>query len=460
MTERRRLLMVAYHFPPVVSVGVERSLQHARHLPASGWDPVVISPATSAYRSVDPASVARIPAGVEVHPALGLEPGHVRRAVGALLRRRPSVGPRPAGPAAARATSRALPPPLERAWGSYVRTIFFPDEQFLWLPGAGFAGWRAHRERAVDAVYSSAPPMSGHLVAAVLRRLLDVPWVADFRDPWIGNAYAAPVSPLHARLRASLERGIVRRADAVVFASRQVQELYAARYPRRADRFTTIPNGYDATELADLAQAEAAPPADGTFRLTFAGSIQYVPELELILDGLERLLARRGDLRERLTVEYVGWFSPETERTWNARAAALAPVLRRAGFLPRREAMTRLRGSSASLLVLAGMGGREDVAPAKLFDAIGLGLPVLAVAPPGEARRILAELSWGVAADPTPDAVADALERMVEAPPQAGTADPEGRYERRALSRRLVEVLDRIIAKRRSGDGPRTPRRS
>ena len=70
----RRVLVVAYFFPPVGGVGVERTLEHVTYLPAFGWSPSVVSVANPGYRLVDPASVSRVPPGVAVHRAVSLEP--------------------------------------------------------------------------------------------------------------------------------------------------------------------------------------------------------------------------------------------------------------------------------------------------------------------------------------------------------------------------------------------------
>src|SRR5688500_8900434 len=83
----RRLLVVAYFFPPVGGIGIERTLKHVEHLPDFGWQPVVVTAANSGYRIVDPASVARIPAGTEVHRAGSVEPAHLRRGLASLLGR-------------------------------------------------------------------------------------------------------------------------------------------------------------------------------------------------------------------------------------------------------------------------------------------------------------------------------------------------------------------------------------
>ena len=174
--------------------------------------------------------------------------------------------------------------------------------------------------------------------------------------------------------------------------------------------------------------------------------MQYLPELELLVDGLELLLARRPDLRERLRVDFVAAGSaPRRRSSPHRRFPALEPVVRRFGFVPKQEALAHLRSADAAFIVLAAAPGRAHVPPAKLFEYIGLDRPVLAIAPPGEARRILDELGWGLAADPTPEGVAGGIERLLSAAPSGGTADPERRYERSTLSRRLAALLDEVV---------------
>src|SRR5690606_37650762 len=95
--------------------------------------------------------------------------------------------------------------------------------------------------------------------------------------------------------------------------------------------------------------------------------------------------------------------SPEVEEAAARRLPALGPSVERLGFQPKARTLGLLRGADAALVLLAPGPGREHVPSAKLFDYLGLDCQVLAVAPPGEVRRILAELDWGVGVDPTPE---------------------------------------------------------
>jgi glycosyltransferase involved in cell wall biosynthesis len=444
MTDRR-VMVVAYTFPPVAGTGIERTLKHVTYLPEFGWQPVVVAPANPAYRLVDPASVERIPAGTEVHRAPLLEPAHARRLLRRLFGSAPPASPGETAAGSERAASgRGLRGLANAAWARVIPALFFPDEQLLWAPSAALVGWRAHRRRPVDLIYSSALPITSHLAAGLLRGQIGVPWVADFRDSWIGNPFARRLGPLHRRLQARLERWIVSRADRSVFATVRMRDRYASRYPGLAARFVAISNGYDPADLPPMANKPAA--GDGTFRLVYTGSLYGTDELPLFLDGIERLRAASPDLAARLRVEFIGWFSAENQAVAVRRLSGLEPIVRHVGYLPRPEALRRLADADAALILIADGPGRDEHVGTKLYEYIGVSKPVLAVAPRGEARATLEELDWGVAVDPTPQGVASGLERILEAAPPQGAADPERRYERRTLSGRLADLFDEVLA--------------
>ena len=442
----RRVLVVAYSFPPVGGVGVERVLKQVTYLPEFGWQPAVVAPANPGYRIVDPASLSRIPAGTEVHRARSLEPAHIRRAIARLVRGRraeDSTTPAPAD----RAPDGGAMGMANAAWRTVVPLVFFPDDEVLWLPGAVRAGVRAAEGSPVDAVLSSSPPITSHLAAGRIARRIGVPWVADFRDPWRGNAFARSLPLLHRMAQRRLERWIVEHAARVVLATARMSEQYADRYPDQRERFVHLPNGYD---LADLEAASASEPPrgePGTYRILYAGSVYGENELAMFLYGVELLLARRPDLRDTLRVEFLGWFSTANQEIARRRLPALDPVVRHLGFVPRDEAIARQRAADAGLILIAAGPGRDAVATGKLYEYIGLDLPILAIVPPGEVRSILGNLDWGIVADPTPEGVARGIEDILAAPRAADRrADPERRYERRSLTRRLAELLDEVSA--------------
>lgn len=471
-TGRRRLLVVSYFFPPTGGVGVQRTLKFVRHLRPLGWRVIVLTPANPAYPIRDPGLLAEVPNDVELVRTACPEPAALAGSLGRRLGRQTRAMGTPASmagqppdlpPANAVGGRRGVPGPIRailrtgaRWWVRLVRLGLFPDDQALWWPFAVLAGRRALGRQPVDAVYSSSPPVTTHLIAGSLRRVAGRPWVADFRDPWVGNAFAEPLSPPKRRLQAWLERRIVETADRVVVASPSMEAAFRARYPRRAARILCIPNGYDRADLDGIVPRPRDP---SLFTIVFGGSLYGERELRLFLDGLERLLRRRPDLRARLRIEFVGRVNVANQRVADlySAPARLGEVVSYTGFLPRTEALRRMRSADALLQLIADDPGKEAIVGAKTLESLAFDLPILAAVPHGDARALLEELDWGIVVDPEPEAITNGIERLLEAPKPGRRSDPGGRYDRATQARRLAAILDEVVAEA-AGLDPREPR--
>ncbi len=323
----------------------------------------------------------------------------------------------------------------------------FPDAQIGWVPFGWRAGRRARREPGFDVIYSSAAPISAHLIAGLVKRSTRRPWVADFRDPWVGNPFDPPLRGLKGRLQRRMERWIVSHADRVVVVVEGMREMFVERYPEHADKFLTISNGYDRADLADLTPVRGEP---GRFTLLFAGSLYRPGELVAFLGGTELLLARRPDLRARLRVQFVGQVSADNRRYADLYAAPdrIGDVVSFEGFVPRRDALARMAGADALLQLMTDEPGTGLFVGGKLYEYMAFDRPILAVMPPGEGRRLVESLPTGRVADVEAGSVADALERLLDDPPAAGATDPTGRYDRVNLAGELAAVLDAVVAER------------
>jgi glycosyltransferase involved in cell wall biosynthesis len=183
--------------------------------------------------------------------------------------------------------------------------------------------------------------------------------------------------------------------------------------------------------------------------LVYAGSLYRPPELDTFLAGVARFADTRPDAAGRLEVTFIGAATDECRAVadrWQTDPR-VAPIVQFRGFVPRSEAVEAIAGADAALTLLGGGPGMEVFVGAKLYEYLALDQQVLAMVPPGDARDVLAELDWGIIADPEPHAVAAALERLVNEPPPARRADPVGRYDRA----RIGALLDRLVDAERHG---------
>jgi glycosyltransferase involved in cell wall biosynthesis len=448
--------MVLFHFPPLGGVAIARNVHNVQYLPRFGWTPVVVAP-QGASGLMDPGALALIPPGIRIIRASCLEPRHLRSVVVTLR----SIARTPSGLGGARAESLSqggrstitttetagrdahrAGPLRSRLW-RLQRLLFFPDNQVGWLPFALVAAIRAHRSEPFDAVYSTAAPVTAHLVAGIVKRLTGVPWVAEFRDPWLGNpvteALAGPRPWVHRRLQARLERWIVRSADRVVFVSPSTTHLYRRRYPDAA-AMLTITNGHDPSETIGRSGGSVGPPR---YRIVWTGTLDRPAELLMFLEAVKAVVARRPALVDRLEVVFYGYVSDACRSIADRFAGdgPLASVLRFAGFVPRQVALEALADADAALVMLGAGPGMGQFVPGKLFDYLGQNRQILAVLPPGDARDILEGLGWGVIAEPDLADIERAIEHLLTLPPPARLADPEGRYDRVALAGRLADAL-------------------
>jgi glycosyltransferase involved in cell wall biosynthesis len=441
--------MVLYFFPPLGGVSMSRNVRNVEHLPRFGWTPVVLTPTDGAYSPKDPASLALVAPDIRVIRTRSVEPGHLRALLAPLgkamrrrfrendgrNRRRVRCRPRRAtGPAPAD-TRGARRPELH----GLRRLVFFPDDRLGWLPFALFAAIRAHRRAPFDALYSTSSPITSHLVCATLKHLTGLPWVAEFRDPWVGNALAAPLPWLHRRLQVRLERWIVHSADRVVCLSPGITRLYRRRYPD-VHGIETITNGYDRAETRPRRTSQPG----RRFRIVYTGTLDRALELETFLLGVERLVARRPDLIGRFEVTFYGEAADSCAAVADRFLAErrLGDLIRFPGFVPRQVALDAVADADAALILLGEGPGMGLFVGGKLFDYLGQNRQILAMLPRGDTREILEQLDWGVIADPDPPAVERAIERLLTLPPPARPADPDGRFDRVALAARLAEVLD------------------
>lgn len=342
----RRVLIVAYYFPPLGGIGSLRVTGFARHLPEFGWDPVVLAPREGAYyrdpelsfpeeRIVRTASLELSRAGKRVLRAGGDDV-------------------RPASVDGTRATLR----------GAARMLLYHPDPQVGWYLPAVCAGRRELVTRPFDAILSSSCPITAHLVARRLQRLSRLPWVADFRDPW--SQMLPPGLPR--RRAARLERSLARSASAVTMTSPSWAERHAALWGRPVE---VIPNGHDLAASAPL-----EPPDE--FVVSYLGT--YYPEtqdLSAALEAIRRLADGAGPAVDRL--RFIGTLHPMLRQ--QLAKLELEPTVQETGFVPHREAMDHLRRSSA--LLIAGPSDAQGImrgqVAGKIPECLASGLPIVYV---------------------------------------------------------------------------------
>lgn len=369
----RRLLFITYYFPPSSGPGVQRVLKFVKYLGDYGWQPTVLTvrPEDAAFPNIDDALSAEIPDAIDVVRTQAWDP----YALYARLQgkdKSETVGVGFVGESTLT---------WKQHMARWVRAnIFLPDARVGWVPYAKRAAEQLVKEQTFDAVFSSGPPHSTHLIGYHIAQRQDLPWMADFRDPWTGIDYISelPMSALAKGWDARLEKKVLQRANRVLTVSPDMKRRLEAHV--RA-RYEVVENGFDPADFE-----EQPPPLLSRFTLSYIGNLNAARNPEALWKALtlEQTQACRNDLRIRL----IGNVDPVALAS--AEQSGVAGNIIQGDYRPHAEAIHAMRESALLLLVINRVEGAEGIMTGKLYEYIASGRPVLAIGPPkGDAAAVL-----------------------------------------------------------------------
>ncbi len=421
----KTILLIVHDYPPIRTAGTERVLKFAQYLPDFGYQPLILT--TARYGSLPDDQTQRVyRAGDLIHTLFS-------------PLRRGSERPATEQVHVATFASQSL-------LGRLRDQIMFPDTKLGWLLPAVRLGQQIIAQHRPSLLFSSSPPETAHLIARRLHHASGLPWVADLRDGWLFE----PPNPAlrqaswRRRWEGRMERDVIGQAASVIAATAPITDDLRTRYPHAAAKITTLTNGYDEAEFADLTRQR---PPDGRFLLTYTGSFA-ASRAGTSADAFFQALAlhRQQHPDTPLRVRIVGNISPAEQAA--VHTLGLGDLVE---FLPpvsRRQAHQHQLDADALLLITA--PGQRSVATLKLFEYIRAGAPILALAHDNAAAAIVQADGLGVTAPPDdPIAIAaalhDLMQRCQEGERWPGFAAAQARYDRRQLTAQLATLFDMCL---------------
>ena len=417
----RRVLVVAFHYPPDnTSTGVLRTLKFTQYLHEHSWASTVLTVPPHLYYSSDPASISKIPQHVEVHRTAAVD---IKEALG--------VG------------------------GVYPSVLAVPDRYWSWLFSGTRAGKALLSSGRFDAVYTTYPVPTAHWIGLRLKKRFGLPWIADFRDPWVEDSM-----PWYRRkLEGMLEARVMRHADRIICNTPAMRRFFLERYPQcDPAKFVTITNGYDEPDFAQI-----EPLREDKFHIIYPGVISTGNRHPRPLLAGVRLALDRGWLSaDDLKITFLGcgeWAeSAEFKQALQqyGLSAQVDCVVKR---IPYAEALRRLAGADV-LTVLSEMataGTEAEQAwtrlqvPAKVYEYLRIGNPMLALVSEGAVKEVLAETGGGAPVSPDDtEGIAAALQTLYARRHASRAAQDVPvsirNYSREQLTAQLAAELNRLCA--------------
>ena len=378
----KRVLIITYYWPPSGGSGVQRWLKMSKYLPENGWQPVIYTAEDAEYPVEDPSLEKDVCAEAEVIRRPIVEPySFYKKFLGLKKEQKVKAG-------FIDETGK------QKGWKErlsvWIRGNFFiPDARCWWVkPSVRFLK-KYLKDHPVDAIISTGPPHSMHLIAMKLKATLNLPWIADFRDPWTEIDF---YNDLHLTKRSDrkhhrLEHEVLTKADKVVAVGWDMAEGLKRLGASHAE---VIPNGYD----WEVQTPSDIKPLSSDFTLTHIGIIGPNRNEHQLWQALGELKAADPQFASKLKIRLIGQIDQSVVRS--IEASGLKENTEFIPYIPHDQIQEQQASSQVLLLFINNTPNAKGILTGKLFEYIAAGRPILCIGPEdGDAARIIKEAKSG-----------------------------------------------------------------
>jgi glycosyltransferase involved in cell wall biosynthesis len=386
----KKVLIVAYHFPPGGGAGVQRTLKFIKYLRLYDWEPIVVTVKKPSVPSYDYTLSDDLPDNILIVRTSSLEIsyGHKQNAW-QKMRSQSKDGKAKLGMGV---LSKII------KYVSYI--IFTPDYQVGWVPFAVSASLKILKSYKIDAIFISVPPFSSLLIGIALRIITGKKWISDFRDEWLEslvrslNNHKRPFG--HCVLRA-IEQQSVRSAYLVTTVSRGIVQNFQKKYPNLNKRFIYLPNGFDPEDFpSDKFETFSE---NGKFTLTYTGTLFSVTTPKYFLLALEDLVSKFPELLGNLSINIVGRITEDIMPFFNV--PKLREIINIVGYTNHNQSILYLLKSHVLILIIDELPDAGNIVTGKIFEYLAAQKPILALIPQeGEAANIVRQTKSGIVIPP------------------------------------------------------------
>jgi glycosyltransferase involved in cell wall biosynthesis len=431
-----RVLIITYYWPPSGGAGVQRWLKFVKYLRDFGIEPIIYTHSNGEIPSVDESLMKDVPEGITVLKQPIWEPyGFYKKLLGKKSNEKINTG---------FLTEQKKSKQIE-SFSVFVRGNFFiPDARKFWIKPSIIYLTDYLSQNKVDAIISTGPPHSMHLIALGLKKKLPhLPWLADFRDPWTNIDFykELKLTSWADQKHKKLENQVLTSADVVLSIgqtlSEELKEL-------GAKHVTTITNGFDQEDLPST-----KPVLDQKFTIAHIGSMTKTRNPKVLWQALGELVKENPDFSAELAIKLVGKADVHVMET--IQQFGLEKHLHKIDYIPHQEVILEQQKSHILLLVVNAAPNAKGILTGKVFEYLAAQRPIIAIAPEdGDLASIIDQTKTGkVFPDQSENCSAlkqHLLERFTERN-NAYKADPEKylNYSRKHLTMQLSEVIKEVV---------------
>ncbi|MCR9227124.1 MAG: glycosyltransferase [Flavobacteriaceae bacterium] len=356
----RKILVIAYYWPPAGGPGVQRWLKFVKYLPDFGIEPIVYVPENPSYPLVDEKLVDEVPPSIKILKQPIKEPYGWASLFSKKRTKTISSG----------IIKEKDPSIIEKVLLWIRGNLFIPDARKFWIkPSISYLA-KVVADEGIKTVVTTGPPHSMHLIGLGLKKKYNIQWIADFRDPWTSIGY-------HKKLRLTqssqakhkaLEKGVLVKSDKIVVTSQTTKAEFETITPKP---IKVITNGFD-----DQLQPVAL---DSKFTISHIGSLLTGRNPLGLWEALQNLISENEDFNQGLKIQLAGVVGEEVLQS--IKEFGLLDHVEQLGYLSHDKVLETQQKSQLLLLLEIDSIATRGIIPGKLFEYLNAKRPILAIGP-------------------------------------------------------------------------------
>lgn len=378
----KRVLIISYYWPPAGGISVIRPLKLAKYISEFGWEPIVCTAESPHFPFEDENAAKDIPAGIEVIKVPILEPYEIYKKLTGQKQKS----------ALADVIQNAPKRSFLHNLSVWIRGNFFiPDARCLWIKPVVNKLTKYLIENPVDAILTTGPPHSVNRIGFLLKKKVNLPWLADFQDPWTQVDYYKhfKISKWAHRRHRKMENQIFDNADLITIVSNSWKIDLESIGARNVE---VVPLGYDTTDFSENIKI------DSNFTLTHLGLLGYDRNPTVLMEVIADLCKLDSNFSKYFRLQLVGKVNETLKDVVNK--LGLLEQVSFVGQVNRLEALEIMQASQLLLLLLNKAGNVGGRIPGKVFEYFGARRPVLSLGPNNtDIENMLCESGAGVNID-------------------------------------------------------------
>ncbi len=407
----RQVLFITYNFPPQGGAGVQRSLKFVKYLPQFGWHPWVVTSATEVSPIIDNSLEADIPPGTPIYRVGGFGINNFIYQAGKYH--------------------------LDRFAVLINLLLQIPDAQYFWSLNTHNVIQEIIKKANPELVYTTSGPYSTHLVGLWIKEKYQIPWFADFRDPWSTNLLI-PYLPGYRALNRMIERRVLQTADRVACVSDPWLCDLRKNAGGSEKKFVSLPNGYDEDDVEPIPLRAPEPP----FTITYLGSFYRNRKPAAFINAISNLIDSHQLPASAIRLMFIGKNSSQ----WVPEH----PPFEVMGYIAHGELNQIRKETDIYLLLLDTSPENIGNYSGKLFEYMASNRPILGIVPEnGVAQQLIQRSGTGMTVTGGDADIEKAIMQLFRAwqdgfPEWQPNWDIIQQYTRKNLTARLADEFNSI----------------